>query len=141
MCPPESRRPARNAGLRYLLVDTTEWCNNERGSFAVHFEWSRTDFSGYIHPYALEDGDMGRTRGPYRAEFPVGTKVRIASPDVLKSFMRTWKYHHPLQPQQLEFAGRIGEVKKVYFYHGGDELYELEDMPGVWHEVCLETPQ
>ena len=23
------------------------------------------------------------------------------------------------------------------FYHGGDELYKLKGMPGVWHEQCL----
>ena len=26
---------------------------------------------------------------------------------------------------------------RVGFYHGGDALYELEGVPGVWHEVCL----
>jgi hypothetical protein len=25
----------------------------------------------------------------------------------------------------------------VGFYHGGDVLYVLEGIPGVWHESCL----
>jgi len=28
-------------------------------------------------------------------------------------------------------------VKDVSFFHGGDEIYTLEDIPGVWHEECL----
>ena len=31
----------------------------------------------------------------------------------------------------------IGVVSSVGFYHGGDELYVIEGIPGVWHEVCL----
>ena len=27
--------------------------------------------------------------------------------------------------------------ERVGYYHGGDVLYELEGVPGVWHEVCL----
>jgi hypothetical protein len=39
---------------------------------------------------------------------------------------------------QLEAAGKAAQVKSVGFYHGGDELYELEDLPGLWHEANLE---
>ena len=24
-------------------------------------------------------------------------------------------------------------------YHGGDVMYELADVPGIWHEVCLQA--
>jgi hypothetical protein len=28
-------------------------------------------------------------------------------------------------------------VKEVNFFTGGDEIYTLEGIPGVWHEECL----
>jgi hypothetical protein len=37
----------------------------------------------------------------------------------------------------LLFAGHETRVKNVFFYHGGDELYELDNVPGIWHEQCL----
>jgi hypothetical protein len=37
----------------------------------------------------------------------------------------------------LKFADKIAKVKSVGFYHGGDELYELEGVLGTWHEQCL----
>jgi hypothetical protein len=42
-----------------------------------------------------------------------------------------------LEPEQLRFADKIAKVKSVGFYHGGDELYELKGVPGMWHEQCL----
>jgi ribonuclease inhibitor len=83
---------------------------------------------------------MGTRNGPYEADFPVDTTVRVAPPADLEAFVATWKWHHPLQVEQLEFAGSLATVKNVSFYHGGDELYELRDVPGIWHEVCLRTP-
>ena len=80
---------------------------------------------------------MGRIRGPYNADFPVGTKVRIANRTSQEEFSRTWRKHHPLQPYQLDYAGVIAEVEKLEYYHGGDELYWLRGVPGVWHEQCL----
>jgi len=81
---------------------------------------------------------MGRTRGPYRAEFPKGSTVRIASRSVLEGFLRpVWVYHHPLEPSQLDWAERTAKVADVGFYHGGDELYQLDNVPGIWHEQCL----
>lgn len=81
---------------------------------------------------------MGKSRGPYNEEYPVGSKVRIADRPALESFQQEWKWHHPLQADQLDHAGQSAKVKKVSFYHGGDELYELESIPGIWHEQCLE---
>jgi hypothetical protein len=73
----------------------------------------------------------------YKAEFPAGSKVRIAELLRLREFQQTWKYHHKLSPEQLEFAGQVAEVEKNGFYHGGDVLYELRGVPGIWHEECL----
>jgi hypothetical protein len=80
---------------------------------------------------------MGKTRGPYKEEFPAGTPVRIADRAELDRFVQDWKFHNPLQPDQMSYAGKIAVVAKVGFYHGGDELYSLEGIPGVWHAVCL----
>jgi len=33
--------------------------------------------------------------------------------------------------------GTASVVEEVSFYHGGDELYKLKDIPGLWHEQCL----
>ena len=81
---------------------------------------------------------MGTRNGPYEADFPVGTTVRIKSREYLEEFQRTWKVHHPLQDTQLEYAGQTATVLSVSFYHGGDELYSLENVPGSWNEPCLE---
>ncbi len=80
---------------------------------------------------------MGERNGPYKADFPEGTLVEIANRGLLEDFKKEWKYHHPLQPQQLAFAGKTAEVVSIGFYHGGDVLYWLKDIPGVWHEQCL----
>jgi hypothetical protein len=73
----------------------------------------------------------------YNASFPEGSRAQIAPLPVLEEFMRTWKLHDPLQPEQLECAGRVGVVKAVGYYHGGDVLYCFEELPGTWHECCL----
>ncbi len=80
---------------------------------------------------------MGKTKGGYSAEYPVGSCVRIASREELSAFMCTWHFHHPLQPSQLQYAGQLAGVTDVGFYHGGDELYRLADIPGIWHEENL----
>jgi len=80
---------------------------------------------------------MGKTKGPYNAEFPEGSTVRIADRAFLGNFLRVWKLHNKLIPDQLNYADQIVEVKSVGFYHGGDELYELKGVPGIWHEQCL----
>ena len=82
---------------------------------------------------------MGKTRGPYKEEFPVGSFVKIAERGALEDFMRNWKLHNKLQPEQLDHAGKIGKIKSVGFYHGGYELYQIEGIPGIWHEQCLAT--
>jgi hypothetical protein len=76
---------------------------------------------------------------PYVASFEVGSSVWIAELPKLQEFRGNWRYHNPLQEEQLAFAGRTARVSKVGFYHGGDPLYVLEDLPGVWHEECLRS--
>ena len=75
--------------------------------------------------------------GLYNEDFPKGSTVRIADLPALEQFAKSWKYHHPLKSAQLQFAGMEAEVADVSFYHGGDVLYELKDIPGIWHEQCL----
>ena len=73
----------------------------------------------------------------YKPAFPIGSQVRIASLPQLQRFRATWKYHHPLTLEQLESADVLASVDKIGYYHGGDVLYELRDVPGIWHECCL----
>lgn len=80
---------------------------------------------------------MGKTKGLNVAEFEVGAEVRIADRGFLEEFLEAGQYHHDLEPEQVEFAGRTAKVKAVEFFHGGDEIYTLEGIPGVWHEECL----
>ena len=65
--------------------------------------------------------------------------IRVKERDALELFKKEWRYHNPLQSAQFACAGREGTVTTVSFYHGGDVLYTLEGMPGVWHEQCLES--
>jgi hypothetical protein len=73
----------------------------------------------------------------YSEMFPAGSRVQICGRAELEYFEREWKLHNPLQVEQLGFADRISIVESVGFYHGGDALYQLRDVPGIWHEVCL----
>ena len=74
----------------------------------------------------------------YKATFAKGSKVRVIPIAALEAFARDLKYHHNLQPEQMEYAGATSIVKEVSFYHGGDQLYVLENIPGIWNEPCLE---
>jgi hypothetical protein len=80
---------------------------------------------------------VGKSNGPYEADFPFGMRVQIADRQVLEQFRRDWHLHHPLDEQQLAFAGRVSTVARLGYYHGGDELYWFDDIPGTWHECCL----
>lgn len=82
---------------------------------------------------------MEHTPQPYAERFPVGTRVRVVSRDTLQAFATDWLYHHPLELAQIEFANIHATVERVGFYHGGDVLYWLRGIPGVWHESCLES--
>ena len=77
--------------------------------------------------------------GPYQERFSKGTPVRVASRQLLENFRAAWRYHTPLESAQLEFAGMNTTVKSVGYYHGGDVLYSLEGIPGLWHEACVQS--
>jgi hypothetical protein len=78
---------------------------------------------------------------PYKELFPVGSRIRIAPRERLEQFQRTWKYHHPLSGEQILFAGHEATVRDVSYYHGGDVLHVLHEMPGTWHEECLSASE
>jgi len=81
---------------------------------------------------------MGASNGPCSPDYPEGSNVRIFSRAEHEVFRENWKLHNRLTADQLNYAGRRAVVKAVGYYHGGDEqLYELVDVPGVWHEACL----
>jgi hypothetical protein len=80
---------------------------------------------------------MGELRGLYEPEFPKGARVRIAGRTFLEEFLKDWKNHNPLQEDQLKFHDVEATVEDVSFYHGGDELYKLRAVPGIWHGQCL----
>jgi len=82
---------------------------------------------------------MGKIRGSYKEEFPSGSRVKIVNRADLASFFNNWKLHNPLEPWQLDFANQVAEVESVSFYHSGDELYKLKNIPGIWHEENLES--
>jgi len=73
------------------------------------------------------------------AQFEPATLVRIASRAQLEEFARTWKWHHKLEQEQLAYAGRTATIRSSGMYHGGDIIYQLEDVPGVWHEQLLKA--
>jgi hypothetical protein len=73
----------------------------------------------------------------YPQKFTAGSTARIAELHALERFRQTWKLHNPLLAEQLAFAGSSATISSVGFYHGGDVLYVLEGIPGVWHESCL----
>jgi len=75
----------------------------------------------------------------YDASFPPGTRVRVVDRSLLEDFQRRWRLHNPVQDDQLRCAGQRAIVKSVGYYHGGDVLYQLEELPGIWHQCCLET--
>jgi len=80
---------------------------------------------------------VGKTKGLNVAEFEVGSQVRIADRGFLESFLEAGQYHNELEPEQLDYADRVAKVREVTFFHGGDEIYSLDGIPGVWHEECL----
>ena len=80
---------------------------------------------------------MDSSSRPYVEQFPIGTRVRVADRGQLERFRAKWHYHHPLAPDQLLYAGHEALVRQVSFYHGGDALYVLDGISGVWHEQCL----
>jgi hypothetical protein len=73
----------------------------------------------------------------YIERFPSGSEVQVADVATLEAFRANWRLHNPLAAEQLPWASHRAVVADVGFYHGGDPLYVLRDVPGVWHEQCL----
>ena len=69
---------------------------------------------------------MGALNGPYTADFPQGSRVRIADRSTLEKFRSTWKLHNPLRSEQLEFAGQSSIVKSVGYYHVATSCMNLQ---------------
>ena len=74
---------------------------------------------------------------PYKEAVPEGAEVRVADRLFLEELKRTWKDHHKLRSEQLNYADRVTTVERVGFYHGGDPVYTLADIPGLWLQQCL----
>ena len=72
------------------------------------------------------------------AKFKDGVSVKICPRTELENFLRTWKLHNKLQPDQLAYGGAKATVEKSFMYHGGYVLYQLKDVPGIWHEQHLQ---
>lgn len=90
-------------------------------------------------PNDTAKGDDGNVSDPipYKEAFPFGTAVRVADRASLEAFMASWRYHHKLQPEQLAYAERATTVEEV----GGDPVYKLAGIPGLWMEQCLKQPE
>jgi hypothetical protein len=56
------------------------------------------------------DASHNAMRRPYQAEHAKGSRVRIAARPVLEQFLRDWKYHNKLQPEQLNYAEKEFQV-------------------------------
>jgi hypothetical protein len=94
------------------------------------------DKSG-LHDCDIKALNAMTAEGIYDSAFARGTSVRVAERAFLERFMAEWNYHHKLQPEQLAYTDAVAVVEKVGFYHGGDVLYNLKDVPRIWHERCL----
>ena len=73
---------------------------------------------------------MGKTRGPYNEEFPKGSTVKIADRAFLAAFLEEWQRHNRLEPDQLEYAGRLAEVDSVGFITVEMSYIDLRIFPG-----------
>jgi hypothetical protein len=80
---------------------------------------------------------MDEAKFIYKSRFEIGTCVQIANEEFLKAFLLSWNLHDKLEAEQVHYHDQVATVEKVGFYHGGDQLYQLAKIPGIWHEQCL----
>jgi hypothetical protein len=87
---------------------------------------------------------------PYKEAFPAGSRVRIVSRPALDAFAQSWKFHHRLQPEQMDCAGTTSTVRNVGFYRGGIagmslRTFRASGMNHVWNlhhsRFCSLEPQ
>ena len=150
--------PGEVSGLTAMEVESALEIQAGRGAFSYTF---RTPSSNLVTPlngpftsglgtsvpvsepracragFVRSNANRALAMEPYKEAFPTGSQVRVANLPVLEQFLKTWKFHNPLKPEQLAFAGKTATVANVAFYHGGDPLYLLDGIPGIWHEECL----
>jgi hypothetical protein len=72
-------------------------------------------------------------------KYTQGSSVRICSLARLQEFLQTGRYRRKIEPQQFAFAGQIAMVKWSGLYEGGGFVYQLDGVPGLWHEQLLES--
>ena len=71
-------------------------------------------------------------------KYTQGTSVRIRSREQLEEISRRPKLLLKIDANQLAFAGQVAMVKWSGLYHGGGYVYQLDGVPGYWHEQVLE---
>ena len=67
----------------------------------------------------------------YHSAFDAGEYVTIADLETLQAFQQSWEWHHPLEDEQLAFAGTNDRIAGVSYYHGGTTLYEFAETPAI----------
>ena len=82
---------------------------------------------------------MTQERAIYIEQFPKGSKVRVRDRAFLETFRQTWRFHDPLQAEQLGFADRDAEVASVGYFDARrqDACYtsDVVGIPSIWHRA------
>jgi hypothetical protein len=114
--------------------------NAPRAHLAILRSWCLVHFSGWPLKLIVRRLPMTSPISPHDpAKHAMGALVRVAAARDLEEFLLTWKLHHPLRPEQLHYGGQTARVVRSMMYLGGDVLYELDGIPGIWHEKCVEA--
>ena len=71
-------------------------------------------------------------------KYTQGSSVQICSRARIEEFQRSGRYRRKIEDAQLAFAGQIAMVKWSGLYEGGGFVYQLDGVPGLWHEQLLE---
>ena len=71
-------------------------------------------------------------------KYTPGSSVRILSRERLDALSRGSKYRLKIEENQFAYAGQVAMVKWSGLYHGGGFVYQLDGVPGFWHETLLE---
>jgi hypothetical protein len=69
-------------------------------------------------------------------KFQAGDRVRIKSLEILQEFTLHPVYQ-PLQESQFKYADKLAVIAESSMYHGGNILYQLKGVPGIWHQDLL----
>jgi hypothetical protein len=75
----------------------------------------------------------------YHSVFLRGENVKIKPPEFLRQYLAPdWRWHNPLDSDNLKFAGGVFAVVDIGYFHGGEVMYELQGIRGFWHEDSVE---